>query len=231
MYNGKRESLISKKELLDNLAQYILDIKLNHPIKVGIDGIAGSGKTCFANELADVIQDSGREVIIATIDDFHNPKEIRHKKGRYSAEGYYYDAFNYHAVIKYLLAQLEPNGSLQYKRAIINFPDETALDLPYKIAESNAIAIIEGVFLFRPELRKYWNLKIFIESDSNIALQRALQRDDYLGDKTKIKRIYQERYNQAQQIYFNSVHPKELADIIIDNNDFENPVVVKKIQS
>jgi uridine kinase len=86
---------------------------------------------------------------------------------------------------------------------------------------------MEGVFLFRPELVDYWDLKVFLDVDFSASVRRALNRDGYyLGTDVDIRRMYEERYMPGQMLYFSTSKPKEKADIVVDNNDFENPRIL-----
>lgn len=42
-----------RKQYMKEIADHILTLKLTHPIRVGVNGITASGKTTFANELAE----------------------------------------------------------------------------------------------------------------------------------------------------------------------------------
>jgi len=215
---------MQRKELIKQLAEKILSIKKDHPIKVGIDGVDAAGKTFLADELADYLKEKNQDVIIASIDGFHNSKEIRYKKGRDSADGYYNDSFNYSALIKNLLEPLGPDGNLEYKEAVFDFKTDKEVDTPAKKANKNSILIFEGVFLFRPELIGFWDYKIFVHADFANTIKRASERDQYyLGKKEEVIEMYKKKYIPGQELYFKEANPKEKADIIIDNNDFNNP--------
>jgi len=87
---------------------------------------------------------------------------------------------------------------------------------------------MDGVFLFRPELAGYWDLKIFVEADFKITVSRATKRDGYyLGSDQEIQDKYNQRYVPGQLLYFQEAQPQEKADIIIGNSDFEIPVITK----
>jgi uridine kinase len=70
---------------------------------VAVDGIDGAGKTTFADGLASRID---RPVLRASEDDFHNPRAIRYRRGRWSPEGYYRDSFDIGSLVSLLLAPL-----------------------------------------------------------------------------------------------------------------------------
>jgi len=219
---------MKQQELIKYLAEIILNTKRHHPIRVGIDGVDASGKTTLADSLADYLKSQNINIIRASIDGFHNPKSMRYQKGRNSPEGYYEDSFNNQAVVDNLLAPLGKNGNLQYKKAIFDFKTDSEIVLPVKTANKDSILIMDGVFLFRTELVNYWDLKIFVEADFKITVSRASKRDGYyLGSKQEILDKYDQRYVPGQQLYFQESKPQEKADIIIENSDFENPLITK----
>jgi uridine kinase len=218
---------MSRDQLLQELSDLILKVEQAYPVRVGIDGVDAAGKTFLANELVFPLKESGRNIIRASIDGFHNPEEIRSRRGRYSPEGYYYDSFDYELLTEYLLKPLGPQGNRTYRQAAFDFKTDSEIVVEELQAEDTDILIFEGVFLFRPELYEYWDFKIFVDVDFETNLARALHRDTYLfGEKEEILKRYQERYIPGQQIYLEAVKPKLKADIVIDNNEFERPEIV-----
>ena len=103
--------------LLSRLAEMISNLGFSRPVRIAIDGRTASGKTTFANELAAEIARRGRAVIRTSIDGFHMPKATRYARGRYSAEGYYFDARDLVAIRALLLDPLGPRGDRQYRTA------------------------------------------------------------------------------------------------------------------
>lgn len=95
-----------RSKLISDLANRILNLRINHPVRVGVSGITASGKTTLANELAVELQCRRKKVIRTSIDNFHNSRDIRYKKGKVSAIGYYEDAHDYESIMQKLLAPL-----------------------------------------------------------------------------------------------------------------------------
>lgn len=89
---------------------------------VAVDGCDGAGKTWFANELAAVLKVRDRQVIRASVDDFHNPKAVRYRQGVDSADGYWLDAYDYNELRADLLDPLRPGGSGRYRLAAHDRP-------------------------------------------------------------------------------------------------------------
>jgi uridine kinase len=219
---------MERQDVLQEVADRILAVRRDHPVRVGIDGVDAAGKTCFANELAPHLEKGGRNVIRASIDGFHHPKEIRIRQGALSAEGYYRDSFDYPALTGLLLEPLGPQGSRRYHTATFDFKTENVVSSETLNAGDDDILVFEGVFLFRPEIDRYWDFRVFLEVSFETNLSRALKRDSYLfGTEDEILRRYRERYIPGQQIYLENVMPQAKADVLIDNNDFEHPRIMR----
>ncbi|HRQ22576.1 MAG TPA: hypothetical protein PLF42_04015 [Anaerolineales bacterium] len=214
---------MTRQQVIHELTKRILSFKRDVPLRVGIDGIDAAGKTSLANELKNL----GHPVLRASIDGFHKPKEIRRQRGSLSPEGYYYDSFNYNLLTTHLLQPLEPQGNRRIRLSAFDFKTEQETASEEQTATNDHILIFEGVFLFRPELIRYWDVKFFVEIGFETSLNRALERDQYLfGSKGEIEKRYNERCIPGQKIYLEAVHPQQKADIVIDNNDFMNPAII-----
>ena len=218
---------MKRSQFLDYLVSRIIRIQQPHPIRVAIDGPDAAGKTTLAQELIAPLQAHGRPVIRASIDGFHNPARIRHKRGSTSPEGYYHDSFNYQALIDSLLAPLGPSGSRQYLSAAFDYRTDSEVQIPVRVAEANAVLLFDGVFLLRSELVKYWDFTIFVEAAYETTVGRAEQRDTVLfGSVGEVRERYEQRYIPGQKLYIAECRPKERADVVVDNNDPRDPVVL-----
>jgi uridine kinase len=199
------------------------------PKKIAIEGIDASGKTTFADRFADYLRnESNRQVIRASIDGFHNPRENRLQQGEYSPEGYYNDSFNYLALKQFLLDPLLPSGNRQICTRIFDYKCNGKILENHFLAEDDAILIFDGIFLMRSELVNYWDFKIFLNTSFKTALERALERDkEYFGDENILREKYEKRYFPGQELYLSDAHPEQIADIVIDNEDFNSPTIIK----
>ena len=223
---------MNQEKLIKFLTSAILNTNVHHPVRVVIDGVDASGKTTLADSLADYLKSENMNIIRASIDNFHNPKSIRYQKGRNSPEGYYRNSFNNQAVIDNLLVPLGKNGNLKYTRAVFDFKTDKEIPLSVETAKKDSILIMDGVFLLRPELVDYWDLKLFLEASFKNTVKRAVKRDGYyLGSEQEILEKYNQRYVPGQRLYFKKAKPKKKADIIVDNSDFENPVIISPIKT
>jgi uridine kinase len=216
---------MTRNKVLQDTASVILSIKHNKPIRVAIDGIDCAGKTIFANDLVEFIKDSGRAVIRASLDDFHNPRDFRYQRGRNSPEGYYFDSFNYKALFQYLLNPLGSNGDRKYKSKVFDYVNDEWVKSEPLIASNDSILLFDGIFLLRPELEEIWDLSVYLEISYDESIKRAIERQE--EGSYEISELYQSRYIPGQKLYHIHVGPKRKADIIVDNNDLEKPLIIK----
>jgi uridine kinase len=214
--------------VIQNLVDRILAISFPHPVRVGINGVDGSGKTVFAKQLVDALRaKTNRQIVVASIDNFHNPKTIRHQRGSDSAEGFYEDSFQYEKLKTVLLDPLAKNGNRQYRTALFNVQTNQPVDQEEQTAQDGAILIVEGIFLFRPDLAECFDFKIYLDVPFEETLARMLERDtaDAHAVEKTIQRFHK-RYKAGQEIYINTIHPKEMCNVVIDNTNFDQPKIV-----
>ena len=210
--------------LLGQLAEMISNLEFSRPVRVAIDGRTASGKTTFADELAAEIIRKGRMVIRTSIDGFHMPKATRYARGRYSAEGYYFDARDLVAIRSLLLDPLGPGGDRQYRTASFDLESDAAIEQEPLAASLESILIVDGTFLQRPELITGWDVRVFLDTSEDVSERRGLNRDaQRLGGLQAARQLYAERYRPAFDLYERRCQPRSIADVIVDNNDIDRP--------
>ena len=216
------------EQVIEEIANKIVDARrCLSPLRVGVDGIDAAGKTYLADRLADYLTQAGHPALRASIDGFHHPRRTRYQRGSLSPDGYYYDSFDYDLLKTCLLEPLEPGGSRICRLKAFDFQTDTGVIAGEIRAADDHILIFDGVFLFRREIERYWDLKIFVEINFQTSIQRALARDLHLfGDEAEILKRYQERYIPGQRMYLEIEKPGEKADIVIQNDDYTKPFVV-----
>jgi len=224
--DGSGVEMMERSQLVNYLAGRIIRIGQPHPVRVAIDGPDAAGKTTLAQELVAPLQARGWQTIRASIDGFHNPALIRHRRGHASPEGYYYDSFNHVALVESLLAPLGPGGSRRYVSKVLDYHADSEVQIQTREAEVNAVLLFDGVFLLRPELVGHWDFTVFVDAAFEITLARAERRDAALfGGVEEVRRYYKRRYIPGQKLYFSESRPKERAEVVVDNNDPLNPSV------
>ncbi|MEH7648028.1 hypothetical protein [Bacillus toyonensis] len=218
-----------RQKRMKEIANHILKLNLTHPIRVGVSGITASGKTTFANELAEEMKKRGVPVTRASIDDFHNLRAIRYAQGKESARGYYEDAHDYSAFKERLLMPLGPNGNLQYETISHNLKTDLPVQNAPLVAPPNMVLIVDGTFLLKKDVEHLFDYKIFIDTDFEIARKRGAEREtEAFGSYEKAEKMFLNRYYAACKMYIDEHNPKECVDVVFENSKFDDPVVLFK---
>lgn len=213
----------TRGELLSRLAEAVGAVRIAHPTRVAIDGVPAAGKTTLADELAVVLRTQGREVIRATIEGFLTPRSVRHRWGD-SAEGWYDHSTDLGALHRVLLDPLGPGGSRRFQHAVYDKVTDTALSPPVVTAAADAVLVFDGVFLLRPELMDLWELRIFVSAPFEKTIGRARTRDRTpFMSAAEVERRYRSRYIPSQLFYFDTARPADHADIIVHNDEPQQP--------
>ena len=144
----------------------------NKHFVIGVSGGSGSGKTFFLKCLLNHFNSS--EVCLISQDDYYFPVE------GLTAEENKLHNFDLPSAIneKQFLDDIDAllNGNTVYKEQY-NFNNTKTKTQVLEINPASVI-VIEGLFIFHfPEIFKLLDLKIFIEADVEIALQRRINRD------------------------------------------------------
>jgi uridine kinase len=146
---------------------------MNKPYIIGIAGGSGSGKTFFLNRFLDHF--SPDEVCLLSQDDYYIP--VAHKMTPEENKLYNFDlprTIDYeqfeHDVSKLL------NREVIYKKEYtFNNPNIVPKLLEIKPAP---IIIVEGLFILHFKgIADLFDMKIFVDADEDVALQRRLKRD------------------------------------------------------
>ena len=189
---------------------------------VAVDGVDGSGKTSFAAKLVFEIQN--RPVIVIHADDFLNPSTVRHAKGRTSPAGFWEDTYNYAALQDQLLAPLGPKGDGWYSPASYDSVTDRVAQVEAVRAPSDALVVVEGMFLHRDELASYWDASVFLDVPFTEAASRMAVRD---GSNPDSEHPTMHRYVGGQRLYFDAARPWQRATFVVDNSDFTSPKVIR----
>lgn len=213
------------------LAEIILARPGSAPYLVAINGKDASGKTVFSDNLASYLKSqTNREIIRISIDDFMNERAIRRTPASSEGEACYRYTINFDLFKQYALDPFLPSGSLTYKTKVFDFVSDSVALSEDKHASKDAIVVIDGVFLLKESLLDYWSLKVLLEINDETTIERGAKRDvERIGDYATARQRYVDRYVVSQAIYYSEAQPSRQADIVIDNNDYQSPKVIKTL--
>jgi uridine kinase len=198
----------------------------SQPLLVGIDGIDCAGKTTLADELRDELVRRDIPVVRASIDGFHRPRAHRLARGSLSPEGYFQDSFDYPALIEQFLAPIkEAKTTVAVTTSLFDWTTEESRR-ERKEVTADAVVLFEGVFLFRPEIERFWDFRVFVDIPLTVSLDRGVVRDaEHFGGEDGARERYLQRYIPGQEIYLREVVPRSKANVIIHNEEPHSPRV------
>ena len=180
----------------DKLKNLIEDNIKRHPFIIAIDGPCASGKTTLSRWLCDIYH-----LNLVHMDDFYLPFDKRTKELSHLPGGH----MDYDRIIDDILIPLSSSLTASYK------PYDCHNDRylkPLTIDHTKA-TIIEGSYSIHPKLRKYYDLKIFIDIEKELQLDRLAARNLTTFDNFKNIWIPKEEY------YFDKCNVRNACDFVI----------------
>lgn len=209
--------------MLDHLLDVVLDrAPGGGRARVAVDGVDGSGKTVLADQLAARLVGRGRPAVRVSEDDFHRPRAERYRLGRRSPEGFFRDSYDLEVLRRDVLDPLAPDGTGRYRLAAHDLVTDTAVHPYWRWAPRDAVLLLDGLFLQRPELAGLFEMTVFVDVPFAVTFARMAARDGCDPDPEHPDNA---RYVHAQRYYLAQHKPRARADVLLDNTDPERPVV------
>ncbi|HEY1015471.1 MAG TPA: hypothetical protein VGE07_22375 [Herpetosiphonaceae bacterium] len=216
--------MADRAALLRLVADRILALPAAPAARVAIDGVDGAGKSCFRDELAAALAPAGRQLILASVDSFHQPRAARYRQGRDSPQGFFEDSYDYQAFRRLLLDPLSPGGDGRFRAAAFDHRRDSPVEAPEQRAAPGAILLVDGIFLHRRELRGCWDLSIFLEVGFGHSAARMAVRDGSPADPADPRL---RRYVEGQRLYLATCEPQRHASLVINNERLDAPFLVE----
>ena len=181
-------------------------------VRVGVDGVDGSGKTTFADALGEELRRRGRPVVRISADDFHHPRAVRYRLGRHSPEGFFRDSYDLDALRRNVLDPFGPGGDRCYREASHDLLTDAAVDGPTLTGAPGTVLVLDGLFLHRDELLGTWELSVFLDVPFEETFRRMAIRDGCHPDPGHPDNA---RYVDGQRLYLAAARPRERADLVL----------------
>lgn len=192
---------------------------------IGIAGGTGSGKTTVVNQILDELKHDEVDVIYQ--DSYYKDNSHLTYAERVKINFDHPQSIDFDLLVNHLkeLKKRKPIQQPVYSFIEHNRTKETITIKPRKVM------LVEGILvLANPEIRKMFDLKIFVHTDSDERLIRRLKRDIHERgrDMDEVLDRYQNTLKPMHQQFIEPT--KEFADIIIPYNRY-NEVGVNVVQT
>ncbi len=213
---------------LAQIADQLTAKDLGHPLRVGIDGVCGAGKSRFAHDLAVVLARGPRPVVLLNSDGFHHVRQRRYRQGRDSARGYYDDGYDFAALADRVLRPLGPSGDRVYAVKVHDLDTDEEIRDATAVAPKDAVLLFDATFIQRGALRELWDEVIYLDADEHVAIRRGVARDaSALGGSEAARAAYESRYMAACRTYLSEEDPRARASIVVEHSDPRAPVLLR----
>jgi uridine kinase len=204
------------REPSERIVREVLKLGSSRAYLVAISGIDGSGKGTFAEALDRALRVSGIRTAVIGLDAWHQPKSIRfsdHDPGGH----FYARAFRFDALFSTLVDPLRARRSMETMETLLDLATDRTYDHRFDLRDVDVI-LLEGILLFKRELRDRYDLSIWIECGFDVALERALRRNQENQSREELIRDYDLIYFAAQRIHLERDDPRAFVDIVVDNS-------------
>lgn len=214
---------MTRDDLLAVLADRLAGWRPGHPLRVGVDGVCGVGKSRFARDLVAAVEHAGRRAVLLDSDGFHHVRDVR-RRGDDPARGYYENAYDFDRLVTDVLRPLGPGGGRVYATRIHDLAGDRPIDDAWELAHEDDVVVFDCTFLQRGGLRDHWDLVVFLEADPATARARGIRRDrDALGGEAAAASAYDGRYLAACLLYLDEEDPAARADVVVGHDDPSSP--------
>jgi len=198
------------------------------PFFVGIAGGTGSGKTTVARRLVEALPQSG--VTIIDHDSYYKDRSTIPSALRDGLNFDHPDALDNELLLKQLdeLALGKKVNTPLYDFVTHCRRVETREVLPLPVI------VVEGILIFvDPEMRRRFDLKIFVDTDADIRVFRRVRRDMEARGRT-FAQVDEQYHRTVRPMHLEFVEPsKRWADVLIPeggNNEVALDLVISKLR-
>ena len=198
---------------------------MGKPILIGIGGGTASGKTTLVDHIAESV--SVDEVAILREDWYYNDQSELTMDERVLTNYDHPDSFDHDLLVEHVGNLLD--GETVFSPTY-DFTNHTRGKATTRIKPAKVI-IIEGIMvLYYEALRELMDIKIFVDTDSDLRILRRLKRD--ITERGRTFSSVQERYlKDVRPMHELFVQPsKSFADLVVPFGGF-NTVVIEIIKT
>jgi len=192
---------------------------------IGIAGGTGCGKTTVVQQIIDELPKN--EVCIISQDSYYKDTSHLSFEERTKINFDHPQAIDFDLLVAHLKELKKGNNIEQpiYSFVEHNRIKKTETTIPKKVV------IVEGILILtNPNIRKLFDIKIYVHADSDERLIRRLKRD--MAERGRdLKEVLNRYQNTLKPMHLQFIEPtKEYADLIIPNNKY-NTVAIELMRT
>jgi uridine kinase len=195
-------------------------------IIIGVAGASGSGKSLLSKTIVDELGSS--QVAVISEDHYYKDRSDIPMEEREKINYDHPEAFD-HELFCYQIQQLLNGYSVDVPVYDYNYHARSNEVL--HVGYDKSIIVLEGILIFHdPELRELMDIKIYMDTPSDIALIRRIQRDIHERNRT-LDSVITQYQETVRPMFLQFVEPtKKYADIIVPQGG-KNKIAIDVIRA
>lgn len=205
--------------LVEAIARKRNAVPVKRALLAGISGIDGSGKSTIAPLVVERLKARGLRTELILLDDWHNPPAVRFHPQR-PAETFYEKGQRHEELFSHLVLPLKWHRRVRLEATISRQPDEIPFQHTFVYYDVD-VFVFEGIFIFKRQFRTHFDFRCWVECSFDVALERALRRNQEGLPADAIVRDYQTIYFPAQRLHFEKDRPADGVDFVFQNGSGE----------
>jgi hypothetical protein len=210
-----RPEPLRRSALVDRLADVLAADGRAGRLRVAVDGPRVAAGAALAADLVGPLRTRGRPALRVSAWDFLRPASLRFELGRDDPDGFYDSWFDVSALGREVLGPLGDGGTGEHPLALWDPVADRAMRAARVSAPVDAVLLLDGPFLLRPELA--WGF----DSTIHLALSPAARR-------RRVPAADARRELPAYDRYDAEVAPVETADLVVRLDDPARPALLDR---
>ncbi len=195
-------------------------MSLKRPILIGITGGSGSGKSTVANEIYNALDE--KDIVMIEQDSYYKDQSHLTFEERINTNYDHPLAFDNELLIKQLKKLIKGKS---IEKPIYDFERHTRRSETIKV-DSRDIIILEGILILDDErIRDLLDIKIFVDTDSDVRVVRRIVRDIRDRGRT-LESVIDQYLTTVRPAHMQFIEPsKRYADIIIPEGGYNKVAI------